>query len=182
MRARVRAREGGGATTCPAASLKLGIVLSGCEKRSRSALGVTMPTGRLPTYSSRCFLLAWLAAEPGSCASAARPSLGIAPIAAEPPTKCLRLEGLITPDMLTEAEYPEVFEDIKNECSESGTVVQLRIPRTGEPQAGLVFVTYETLAGAAKAKAALHKRQFDGNTVLASFVPEDPTTGSAPPA
>mgnify|MGYP001167799374 CR=1 FL=1 len=35
---------------------------------------------------------------------------------------------------------------------------------------------------AAKAKAALHKRQFDGNTVLASFVPEDPTTGSAPPA
>ena len=101
---------------------------------------------------------------------------------AEPPTKCLRLEGLITPDMLTEAEYPEVYEDIKNECSESGTVVQLRIPRTGEPQAGLVFVTYETLAGAAKAKAALHKRQFDGNTVLASFVPEDPTTGSAPPA
>ena len=101
---------------------------------------------------------------------------------AEPPTKCLRLEGLITPAMLTEAEYPEVYEDIKNECSESGTVVQLRIPRTGEPQAGLVFVTYETLAGAAKAKAALHKRQFDGNTVLASFVPEDPTTGSAPPA
>ena len=81
----MRAREGAGATTCPAASLKLGIVLSGCEKRSRSALGVTMPTGRLPTYSSRCFLLAWLAAEPGSWASAARPSLGIAPIAAEPP-------------------------------------------------------------------------------------------------
>ena len=78
-------RQGGGATTCPAASLKLGIVLSGCEKRSRSALGVTMPTGRLPTYSSRCFLLACPIAAPGSWASAARLSLGITPIAAEPP-------------------------------------------------------------------------------------------------
>ena len=56
------------------------------------------------------------------------------------------------------------------------------MPRTGEPQAGLVFVTYDTLSGAAKAKEALHKRQFDGNTVLATFVPEEPPTGDAPPA
>ena len=82
------------------------------------------------------------------------------------------------PDMLTEAEYPEVYDDIKTECAQSGAVAQLRIPRTGEPQAGLVFVTYETLSGAAKAKEALHKRQFDGNTVLATFVPEEPPTGA----
>ena len=97
---------------------------------------------------------------------------------AEPPTKCLKLEGLIMPDMLTEAEYPEVYDDIKTECAQSGPVAQLRIPRTGEPQAGLVFVTYETLSGAAKAKEALHKRQFDGNTVLATFVPEELPTGA----
>jgi splicing factor U2AF subunit len=101
---------------------------------------------------------------------------------ADPPTKCLKLEGLIMPDMLTEAEYPEVYDDIKTECAQSGAVAQLRIPRMGEPQAGLVFVTYETLSGAAKAKEALHKRQFDGNTVLATFVPEEPPTGAAPPA
>ena len=100
----------------------------------------------------------------------------------DPPTKCLKLEGLIMPDMLTEAEYPEVYDDIKTECAQSGAVAQLRIPRTGEPQAGLVFVTYQTLSGAAKAKEALHKRQFDGNTVLATFVPEEPPTGDAPPA
>jgi splicing factor U2AF subunit len=92
---------------------------------------------------------------------------------AEPPTKCLKLEGLITPDMLTDAEYPEVLEDIRGECEQSGPVADLKIPRTGEPHAGLVFVRYESLAASAKAKESLHKRQFDGNTVLAIFVPED---------
>ena len=144
-------------------------------------LNVGRPRGYVePGGSLSSTLLPQLGGFGGAGGPAAPPPAAAAP--AEPPTKCLRLEGLITPDMLTEAEYPEVYEDIRTECSESGTVVQLRIPRTGEPQAGLVFVTYETLAGAAKAKAALHKRQFDGNTVLASFVPEDPTTGSAPPA
>lgn len=144
-------------------------------------LNVGRPRGYVePGGSLSTTLLPQLGGFGGAGGPVAPPPAAAAP--AEPPTKCLRLEGLITPDMLTEAEYPEVYEDIKTECSVSGTVVQLRIPRTGEPQAGLVFVTYETLSGAAKAKEALHKRQFDGNTVLATFVPEDPTSGSAPPA
>jgi len=118
----------------------------------------------------------------GALGASAPPPPPPAPPAApaEPPTKCLKLEGLIMPDMLTEAEYPEVYDDIKTECAQSGAVAQLRIPRTGEPQAGLCFVTYQTLSGAAKAKEALHKRQFDGNTVLATFMPEEPP--DEPPA
>ncbi len=40
----------------------------------------------------------------------------------------------------------------------------------GEDQ---VFVEYEDLQGAAKAKASLHGRKFGGNTVIATYYPEE---------
>ena len=50
------------------------------------------------------------------------PALPSAPPAAPPlqPLRCLRLDGLITEDMLTDAEYPELKEDIMSECERSG--------------------------------------------------------------
>ena len=48
----------------------------------------------------------------------------------------------------------------------------LKIPRLGEPGAGLVYVKYEEVASAIKAKESLHQRLFDGNVVSALFIPE----------
>ena len=73
--------------------------------------------------------------------------------------------------MLTDEEYPELLEDIRTECEQSGKVTTVKIPRAGEPGAGLVYVEYEAVASAAKAKESLHKRLFDGNVVSAIFVP-----------
>ena len=41
-------------------------------------------------------------------------------------------QGMITPDMLTDEEYPDVVEDIKSECERSGPVADIKIPREGE--------------------------------------------------
>lgn len=48
----------------------------------------------------------------------------------------------------------------------------IKIPRIGEPGAGLVYVRYEEVASAIKAKGSLHQRLFDGSVVSALFIPE----------
>ncbi|KAL1502977.1 hypothetical protein AB1Y20_011048 [Prymnesium parvum] len=91
---------------------------------------------------------------------------------AAPPSTCLRLEGLITDSMLSDDEYEDVLDDIKQECERSGAVADIKIPREG-PLKGACFVRFAELAGAAKARESLHMRQFDGNTVTAKFITAD---------
>jgi len=79
---------------------------------------------------------------------------------------------MLTADMLTsDDEYKEICEDIQQECETSGAVTELKVVRTG-PLAGVCFVKFGQLSGAAKARESLDKRQFDGNTVQAIFVSE----------
>ena len=42
--------------------------------------------------------------------------------ASETPSTCLKLEGLIKPEMLSDEEYPELLDDIRGECEQSGKV------------------------------------------------------------
>lgn len=51
-------------------------------------------------------------------------------------------------------------------------VVELKIPKAGEPNVGACFVKFEAATDAAKAREALHNRAFDGNTVTAAFIDE----------
>ena len=85
---------------------------------------------------------------------------------------CLQLDGMLSQEMLNDdAEYAEVLDDIKTECEGVGGAVQAVVmPRTG-PHATLCFVTFGEVASAAKARESLDNRQFDGNTVKASFIP-----------
>jgi len=71
--------------------------------------------------------------------------------------------------MLADDEYEEVVEDIKQECQVSGPVAAINIPRDGVNK-GACFVRFVDMAGAAKARESLHNRQFDGNTVTATFI------------
>jgi len=111
--------------------------------------------------------------------SAAPPQQVASPVAAAPPaptagaaTTCLRLNGLITPDMLTDEEYDDVLEDIRQECATLGTVLELKIPREGS-DVGACFVRYQSVAEAAAAGQSLDGRQFDGNKVTAKYISED---------
>lgn len=91
----------------------------------------------------------------------------------QPPTRTIKLDGMLSAEMLAaDDEYNEVLDDIKTECEGVGGPVEAVVmPRTG-PHACLCYVTFKEMSGAAKARESLDKRQFDGNTVKATFVQE----------
>ena len=90
------------------------------------------------------------------------------------------LENAVSVDELCDdAEFAEIEEDMREECSKYGEVVALRIPRPAgnaeaPPVAGLgrVYVRYARLEQAARARASLHGRKFGGNAVIAAFYDE----------
>ena len=85
-------------------------------------------------------------------------------------TVAIKLENMISDEMLSaDDEYKEVVDDIREECSLSGPVADVVIPRDGAAK-GLCFVRFETVAAAAAARRSLDRRQFDGNVVKASFI------------
>eukprot|EP00244_Chara_vulgaris_P012084 TRINITY_DN6254_c0_g1_i1.p1 TRINITY_DN6254_c0_g1~~TRINITY_DN6254_c0_g1_i1.p1 ORF type:complete len:177 (+),score=32.70 TRINITY_DN6254_c0_g1_i1:68-532(+) len=99
--------------------------------------------------------------------------------APEVPTRVVCLVQVVSPEELKDnEEYEYIMEDMREECGKYGTLTDLVIPRpspTGEEVAGVgkVFVQYSDSGAAAKAKASLHGRKFGGNTVIATFYPED---------
>jgi len=117
---------------------------------------------------------------PGMAAAAGGAASGsLVGASGEPATRLLRLENLLTEESLTDdAEYAECVEDIKGECERFGAISSFVIPRKSElhgraeSEVGMCFVTYVELAGAAKAHKQLHGRDFDGNKVRATFLPE----------
>jgi len=117
----------------------------------------------------------------GSMMGGAMPSIGQQPmpIAAPPPppaggapSTCIKLEGMLKhEDLEVDGEYEEIKDDIKQECDTFGTVLDLKLPRSGAA-ATFCFVKFDQVSAAGKARDALDKRQFDGNTVRATFLTE----------
>ena len=98
------------------------------------------------------------------------PPGGLAP-PPPPPSHVIKLEGMLTAEILqNDEEYNEVLDDIKTECEDAGGKVEsVVMPREG-PHATMCFVTFAEVDAAAKARQSLDKRQFDGNTVRATFI------------
>ncbi|CAM6041301.1 unnamed protein product [Sphagnum compactum] len=94
-------------------------------------------------------------------------------------TRVVCLSQVVSHDELKEDnEYEEIVEDMREECSKYGVLTSLTIPRpnpAGEevPGTGMVFVEYADLQGAVKAKSSLHGRKFGGNTIVATYYPEE---------
>ncbi|GBG62104.1 hypothetical protein CBR_g28575 [Chara braunii] len=113
--------------------------------------------------------------------SAAMPAAQVAQpsVPQDVPTRVVCLVQVVSPDELKDdEEYEDIMEDMREECGKYGTLTNLVIPRpkaTGEdlPGVGKVFVEYSDTGAAMKAKASLHGRKFGGNTVIATFYPED---------
>jgi splicing factor U2AF 65 kDa subunit len=72
---------------------------------------------------------------------------------------------------------PEIREDVKEECSKFGTVLDIKIPRPagGSRQiagVGKIFVKFDTPESTTKALRALAGRKFADRTVVATYFPE----------
>lgn len=95
------------------------------------------------------------------------------------PTKVVCLTNCVNPDELRDdEEFEDILEDMRQEGGKFGSLVNVVIPRphpNGEPSPGLgkVFLEYADVESAAKARAGMHGRKFDGNQVVGVFYPEN---------
>ncbi|KAI7903519.1 uncharacterized protein BX663DRAFT_506732 [Cokeromyces recurvatus] len=96
----------------------------------------------------------------------------------EEATRVLQLMNMVTPEELEDdEEYQDIWEDIAEECSKFGTIIDMKIPRpvkdTQVPGCGLIFVRYETEEQTLEALRALAGRKFADRTVVATFIDEE---------
>lgn len=71
----------------------------------------------------------------------------------------------------------EILEDVQDECSKYGQVLDLKIPRPagGSRQSagvGKIFVKFDTVESATNALKALAGRKFSDRTVVTTYFPE----------
>ncbi|CAL5211220.1 unnamed protein product [Lathyrus oleraceus] len=94
-------------------------------------------------------------------------------------TKVVCLTNAVAPDELKEDEdFEEIIDDMRQECSKFGTLVNVVIPRPqpdGDLSGGVgkVFLEYVDIEGATKARTGLNGRKFGGNEVIAVFYQEN---------
>jgi splicing factor U2AF subunit len=93
-------------------------------------------------------------------------------------TRVLQLMNMVTPEELEDdEEFKDIWEDIADECSKFGTVVDMKIPRPNQggdvPGLGLIFVRYESKDQTLEALNALAGRKFADRTVVATFIDEE---------
>jgi splicing factor U2AF subunit len=115
------------------------------------------------------------------------------------PTTALTLLNMVTPEeLMDDEEYGEIVEDIRDECSKYGTVVDVRIPRPQatskgaaaqswkqtkggelvEEQAkeregvGRVYVRFSQVDECKKALEAIAGRSFNSRIIIAAYIDE----------
>ncbi|KAI0382056.1 hypothetical protein F5Y04DRAFT_57052 [Hypomontagnella monticulosa] len=93
-------------------------------------------------------------------------------------TRVLQLLNMVTPEELMDNDdYQEICEDVQEECSKFGQVIDLKVPRPtgGSRQSagvGKIYVKFDTTESAKKALQALAGRKFADRTVVTTYFPE----------
>ena len=83
------------------------------------------------------------------------------------PTECVLLKNMFRAEEETEDEWwLDIAEDVREERAQFGEVTHVFVDRESE---GFVYLKFADVAGASKAKDALHGRWFAGRTVAAEF-------------
>jgi len=100
--------------------------------------------------------------------------LGLGRLNVMAPTEVVCFLQMVTEsDLIDDAEYQGILQDVREEASKFGQIVDIVVPRpvVGHrvPGVGKVFVQMETVDACVKVKNALEGRQFLGRTVLATF-------------
>ncbi|KAI1455642.1 hypothetical protein F4805DRAFT_459474 [Annulohypoxylon moriforme] len=94
-------------------------------------------------------------------------------------TRVLQLLNMVTPEELMDNDdYQEICEDVQEECSKFGQIIDLKVPRPtgGSRQSsgvGKIYVKYDSTASAKKALQALAGRKFADRTVVTTYFPEE---------
>lgn len=94
-------------------------------------------------------------------------------------SRVLQLLNMVTAEELMDNDdYEEICEDVRDECSKFGTIIDLKIPRPtgGSRQSagvGKIFVKYDKPESASKALKALAGRKFADRTVVTTYFPEE---------
>ncbi|GAM37937.1 hypothetical protein TCE0_033f08281 [Talaromyces pinophilus] len=94
-------------------------------------------------------------------------------------TRVLQLLNMVTADeLINNEDYEEILEDVQDECSKYGQVLDLKIPRPagGSRQSagvGKIFVKFDTVESATNALKALAGRKFSDRTVVTTYFPEE---------
>lgn len=88
------------------------------------------------------------------------------------------LTSLVTKEELIDvSEYEDIVDDVRHECSQYGTVINVIIPRTidGYPQEceGSVYVEFASAEMAKTAAIALSGRKFADRTVVVDYFDEE---------
>ncbi|CAG8513944.1 12166_t:CDS:2 [Dentiscutata heterogama] len=93
------------------------------------------------------------------------------------PTTVLQLLNMVTPEELVDdEEYEDIVDDVREECSKFGRVLDMKIPRPGSGSisgVGKIFVRFESIEAAGAALRALAGRKFAERTVLTSYIDEE---------
>ncbi|KAI8965897.1 hypothetical protein F5Y11DRAFT_310722 [Daldinia sp. FL1419] len=94
-------------------------------------------------------------------------------------TRVLQLLNMVTPEELMDNDdYQEICEDVQEECSKFGKVLDLKVPRPtgGSRQSagvGKIYVKFDTTESAKGALKALAGRKFADRTVVTTYFPEE---------
>jgi hypothetical protein len=96
------------------------------------------------------------------------------------PSRVIQLINMITAeDVMDDMEYREISEDIRIECMNYGVVLNVVIPRPDKttslagPAVGKIFVKFQTVQAAKKARYKISGKKYNRRTAIASFYPEN---------
>ncbi|CAM1506640.1 Fc.00g062810.m01.CDS01 [Cosmosporella sp. VM-42] len=94
-------------------------------------------------------------------------------------SRVLQLLNMVTAEeLLDNDDYEEICEDVREECSKFGTVIDLKVPRPagGSRQSagvGKIFVKFDSTESSTKALKSLAGRKFADRTVVTTYFPEE---------
>ncbi|KAB8254840.1 hypothetical protein BDV32DRAFT_131679 [Aspergillus pseudonomiae] len=94
-------------------------------------------------------------------------------------SRVLQLLNMVTPEELMDNDdYEEICDDVSEECSKYGQVVELKIPRPSggsrqSPGVGKIFVKFDTVESTTNALKALAGRKFSDRTVVTTYFSEE---------
>jgi splicing factor U2AF 65 kDa subunit len=92
--------------------------------------------------------------------------------------RVLQLLNMVTAEeLIDQADYDEIVEDVREECEKYGQVVDIKVPRPtlGSRQTagvGKIFIKYDTPASAKRALQSLAGRKFADRTVITTYFSE----------
>ncbi|KAE8387462.1 hypothetical protein BDV23DRAFT_161228 [Aspergillus alliaceus] len=94
-------------------------------------------------------------------------------------SRVLQLLNMVTPEELMDGDdYEEICDDVRDECSKYGQVLELKIPRPSggsrqSPGVGKIFVKFDSVESTTNALKALAGRKFSDRTVVTTYFSEE---------